>query len=194
MLVNKPMKQDFSEKTDIELVELSLKDPNKYLYLMKRYEAALTRYILRISNLSKEDAQDVLQEVFISVYQNLAGYRPEFKFSSWIYRITHNKTINYYKKKKTQPNTLDLEDNEILDVLLVDKDIALEVQGSLERKFLLNEIAKLDPKYKSVLVLRYIQNLDYSEISDILQMPVNTVGTLINRAKKILKERLNKTK
>lgn len=188
------MKQDFSEKTDIELVELSLKDPNKYLYLMKRYEAALTRYILRISNLSKEDAQDVLQEVFISVYQNLAGYRPEFKFSSWIYRITHNKTINYYKKKKTQPNTLDLEDNEILDVLLVDKDIALEVQGSLERKFLLNEIAKLDPKYKSVLVLRYIQNLDYSEISDILQMPVNTVGTLINRAKKILKERLNKTK
>jgi RNA polymerase sigma-70 factor (ECF subfamily) len=194
MLVNKPMKHDFSEKTDIELVELSLKDPNKYLYLMKRYEAALTRYILRISNLSKEDAQDVLQEVFISVYQNLAGYRPEFKFSSWIYRITHNKTINYYKKKKTQPNTLDLEDNEILDVLLVDKDIALEVQGSLERKFLLNEIAKLDPKYKSVLVLRYIQNLDYSEISDILQMPVNTVGTLINRAKKILKERLNKTK
>jgi len=185
------MKQDYTEKTDEELVQLSLKDANVYLHLMKRFEAKLTRYILRISNFSKEDTEDVLQEVFISVYQNLASYNSEYKFSSWIYRIAHNKTINYYKRKKSRPNTLDLEDQEILDVLLVDKDMALDVHTEMEKDLVRQEIAKLDPKYKSVLILRYLEGREYSEISDILQMPVNTVGTLINRAKQILKKRLS---
>lgn len=185
------MKVDFSEKTDEELVNLSLKDANVYLHLMKRYEAKLIRYILRISNFSKEDAEDVLQEVFISVYQNLASYNPAFKFSSWIYRITHNKTINYYKRKKSRPNTIDLEDSEILDVLLVDKDMSLDVHSELEKDYIIKEIANLDQKYRSVLVLRYLEGKEYAEISDILKMPVNTVGTLINRAKQILKNKIN---
>lgn len=184
-------KSDLDTKTDVELVKLTLQDPNNYLYLMKKYENPLKRYISRISNFSKEDIEDVLQEVFITVYKNLNSYNPSFKFSSWIYRITHNKTINFYKAKKPHTNYIDLEDKEILDVILVDKDVALEVHDELEKEYVLAEITKLDKKYKSVLVLRYVEGKDYNEISDILQIPVNTVGTLINRAKKILKSRLS---
>lgn len=185
------MKINFEEKSDAELVQLSLADQNVYLHLMKRYEQKLIRYILRISNFTREDAEDVLQEVFVSVYQNLSLYNPEFKFSSWIYRITHNKTINYYKKKKSRPVSLDLEDKEILDVIILDKDIALDVVAEVGREMIIKAIGELEPKYKSVLVLRYLEGKEYSEISDILKMPVNTVGTLINRAKQILKKKLN---
>lgn len=182
---------DLADKTDEELVSLSLKDPNNYLYLMKRYENKLLYYIQRISNLSKEDAEDVLQETFVSVYQNLEDFDSTFKFSSWIYRITHNKTISFIRKANARPKSADIEDREILDNLITSKEMELDVHNQMLKERLMDEINKMDIKYKSVLVLRFIEGKDYTEISDILKIPINTVGTFINRAKKILKEKLN---
>lgn len=177
--------------SDEELVKLSIEKPDNYLELMKRYEKKLYRYIMRISNVSKEDAEDILQEVFISVYKNLQGFDQNLKFSSWIYRITHNKTISHIRKTKTKPKTIDLEDGDIFEVIASSKDMDIEVHSKIEKERVVAAINEMDLKYRSVLILRFIEEKEYSEISDILKMPINTVGTNINRAKKILKDKLN---
>lgn len=180
----------FSEKSDEELVKLSLELADHYLALMERYEAKLIRYILRISNLTKEDAEDVLQETFVSAYQNLQGFDFGFKFSSWIYRIAHNKTISYIRKINARPKSIDIEDRELIDNIIIDKDFEDVVHNEILKEKIIDAIATLDIRYKSPMVLRFLEGKEYSEISDILKIPVNSVGTLINRGKKILRDKL----
>jgi len=162
------------EKNDAEVVELTLDNQSYFLVLMKRYEQALLRYIFRISSFSTEEAEDVLQDVFIKVYRNLNSYDTGLKFSSWIYRVTHNEVISRYRKEKSRGTAVNWEINEdILNSFL-----------SQEVKVILNE---LDNKYREVLVLKFLEEKDYKEISDILKKPIGTVGTLVNRAKKQFK-------
>lgn len=185
------MNTDFKDKKDEELVEISLTNQIAYMILMQRYEGKLLSYIKRISGFPKEDAEDVLQDTFISVYLNLRGFKKELKFSSWIYRITHNKTISYYRKYKKRFIVAEEDHNAFVELLtgITDEEDIL-IKDILSEK-VKSEIQNLDLRYKSVLVLRYIEHKEYNEISDILKIPVNNVGVLINRAKKILKEKLN---
>jgi RNA polymerase sigma-70 factor, ECF subfamily len=103
---------DFSEKKDEELVLISISDQDAFSELIRRYEAKLFNYIKRISSLSKEDAEDILQEVFIKVYKNLNGFDVDLKFSSWIYRITHNEVITNFRKFSRKPKIFDLDIND----------------------------------------------------------------------------------
>ncbi|HAS00270.1 MAG: RNA polymerase sigma-70 factor, ECF subfamily [Candidatus Moranbacteria bacterium GW2011_GWC2_37_73] len=180
----------YAEKTDEQLVALTLKDENFYAILIERYEEKLTRYILRISGGSKEDVEDTLQDVFISAYKNLNDFDPDLKFSSWIYRIAHNKVISHFRKITARPKTVTYEgDGQLLNILASDLDIARD----LERKYTGEEVRsileELDEKYREVLVLKFLEEKDYKEISDILEKPMGTVATLINRAKKQFKEK-----
>lgn len=177
-------------KTDVELVGLSLKDPNHFLCLSKRYEEKLLRYIIRISKFSREDAEDVLQEVFIKTYYNLNGFDSELQFSSWIYRIAHNETVSAIRKKVVRP-VIYLEESDLEkfgDVF----DMAKELDNSFDRKIIDTALSRLDEKYREVLVLRYLDEKDYVEIADILKKPVSTVGNLILRGKKLFKEEYEK--
>jgi len=180
-----------SHMKDEELVAEVLKNPQVYGVLMERYEEKLTRYIMRISASSREDAEDILQDVFLSAYRNLNEFDQDLKFSSWIYRITHNKVISHYRKISARPKTTTYEgDNELLNILASDHDM----EADLQRKYDANEIHdvldRMDERYREVLVLKFIEDKDYKEISDILQRPMGTVATLINRAKKQFRERL----
>ncbi|EKE20003.1 MAG: hypothetical protein ACD_8C00067G0009 [uncultured bacterium] len=179
-----------AEKTDEELVALTLKDENFYAVLVERYEEKLARYILRISGGSKEDVEDTLQDVFISAYKNLNSFDSDLKFSSWIYRIAHNKVISHFRKITARPKTVTYEgDGQLLNILASDLDIAKD----LERKYTAEEVRsildQLDERYKEVLVLKFLEEKDYKEISDILEKPMGTVATLISRAKKQFKEK-----
>jgi len=181
---------NIAEKTDEQLVVLTLKDENFYSVLVERYEEKLARYILRISGGSKEDVEDTLQDVFISAYKNLNDFDPDLKFSSWIYRIAHNKVISHFRKITARPKTVTYEgDGQLLNILASDLDIARD----LERKYTGEEVksilGELDEKYREVLVLKFLEEKDYKEISDILEKPMGTVATLINRAKKQFKEK-----
>lgn len=181
------------EKTDEELVALTLKDENFYAVLVERYEEKLARYILRISGGSKEDVEDTLQDVFISAYKNLNSFDSDLKFSSWIYRIAHNKVISHFRKITARPKTVTYEgDGQLLNILASDLDIAKD----LERKYTAEEVRsildQLDERYKEVLVLKFLEEKDYKEISDILEKPMGTVATLISRAKKQFKEKKSK--
>lgn len=177
-------------KTDNDLVELSKDDPDHFLCLIKRYESKLLYYIMRISKFSREDAGDILQDVFVKTYYNLNEFDKDLKFSSWIYRIAHNQTVSEIRKKVVRP-TVSFEKEDI-DKLEDAFDIVKELDNSFDRKKIDEALSKLDEKYREVLILRFLDEKEYVEIADILKKPVSTVGNLILRGKKLFKEEYEK--
>jgi RNA polymerase sigma-70 factor (ECF subfamily) len=172
--------------SDKELVKKSLENKDYFLLLSTRYEAPLLRYIKRLSGLNHEDAQDVLQEVYIKIYLNLSSYNPKLKFSSWIYRITHNHTMSELRKKHSRPiSYLDPQD---LTFIKSSSDILRETDSKLDLEEAKKAIYSLKDKYKEVLILRVLEEKEYQEIADILKKPMGTVSTLLNRAFKKLKQ------
>ncbi|MCD4761533.1 RNA polymerase sigma factor [bacterium] len=188
------MKMDKCEgKTDEELVELTLKDQNFLVCLTRKYEAKLLSYILRISNVSKEEAEDILQEVFIKAYYNLNSFDKELKFSSWIYRITHNQVISNFRKIKARAEiiTSDIRD-EIIKNIASEFDVKEEIDGEIFKEKIEIILNNIDNKYKEVLVLYLLEEKSSQEISDILKKRIGTVYSLISRGKKLLKKELLK--
>jgi len=185
--------QDCLDKNDEKLVFLMAENQSYFLCIMKKYEQALMRYIRRISNFSVEEAEDILQEVFIKVYQNINDFDKSLKFSSWIYRITHNHVISKFRKYKARPEGLLLEitDTE-LNNISSGLDINRELDNKINRELLSRVLDSIDQKYREVLVLKFLEERDYKEISDIIKKPMGTVATLINRAKKKMAEELIK--
>lgn len=182
--------QNLNEQPDQELVRLALENQDNFLYIVNRYEKKLLSFILRISNVSYQDAQDLLQEIFIKIYQNLNDYDPGLKFSSWIYRIARNHVISHYRKNKNRPQVLPFElEQDMFENLAADFDLGQTVETKLTRERIFAVLDKLKPKYREVIVLRYFEEKSYDEISDIIKKPTGTVGTMINRAKKQLKEK-----
>ncbi|MEN9920963.1 MAG: hypothetical protein RL538_856 [Candidatus Parcubacteria bacterium] len=180
--------------SDEEIVKNTLTDPNQYGLLMERYEAKLKRYVTRLGIRNTDDQLDVLQEIFIKAYRNLNGFDTSLSFSSWIYRIAHNEAISFYRKKNVRPEGHLVGDgDEILGFLAssqegeevkFDKVInADEVNRALEH---------LDEKYREPIILRFFEHKEYDEISDILEIPIGSVGTLLHRGKKQLANVLNK--
>jgi len=186
-------KRDCLDKKDIELVQLSLENQDYFLCIVKKYEIPLMRYIRRITNINFEDAEDLLQEVFIKVYTNLNGFDPNLKFSSWIYRIAHNEVISNFRKLKVRPEKINSEINEnVLEKIKSELNIEKEIDQKILKVKLNQLINQLNIKYKEVIILKYLENKSYEEISDIIKKPTNTVGTLINRAKKQLNNIIKK--
>lgn len=176
--------------TDEELVELTLQNHEAYGFIVERYEEKLLRYIMRISAGSKEDAQDLLQDVFLSAYKNLNDFDQNLKFSSWIYRIAHNKVISHFRKITARPKTTTYEgDSQLLNILASEEDIARNLEKKYTAQQVRETIDSLDERYREVLILKFLEEKDYKEISDILEKPMGTVATLINRAKKQFKEK-----
>ncbi len=177
-------------QTDADLIELSKKNPEDFGLLMERYQGPLFHYIRRIGQLSEEDVQDLLQEVFIKIYQKLNEYGEELKFSSWAYRIAHNHVIDHFRKINARPkiNALDDEEWERLIAASVHVENEIINRDCVEKIKVI--IAQLPIKYKEVLILRFIEEKEYEEIMDILKKPKGSVATLIARGKSILIKRL----
>jgi len=158
---------------------------------MQRYEGRLLAYINRIINVSNGEAEDILQEVFIKTYQNLNGFDLNLKFSTWVYRITYNQVISFFRKNKKHTTNLTDKDSEALILNIADElNLKQAVAQKIDAKLIREAISDLDSKYRDVLVLKFLEDKDYNEISDIIKKPVATVGTLINRAKNKIKEAL----
>lgn len=187
-------KEDLS---DNELIKLIRQDNSeRYAEIIERYQGKLFAYIYRLVG-SRDEAEDLLQDVFIKAYRNLKSYDAERKFSSWIYRIAHNEAVNHIKRRSLK-RFIPWEDVTATKDKLEMSSAEEDAQSSWIRKETSQEvdqaINRLPFKYKQVLVLRYYSDKSYEEISAILSRPVNTVGTLINRAKKKLAEELKDRK
>ena len=173
--------------SDKELVRAALKNVDDFSWLMKRYEKPLLRYIHRATNASREDAEDILQDIFIKVYRSLNAFDQKLSFSSWIYRIAHNEIINQHKRRvRSRTISLDSESTggeTIQDELSNNESIQDDYIAKENSERVRKALGKLSIKYREVLVLRYFEDKDYQEISDILRKPPGTVAVLLNRAK-----------
>lgn len=182
---------DYKEKKDEEIIEMVLKDQEHFLIIMKRYKEKLYRYISRISNFDEQQKEDILQEIFISTYVNINSFDTSLKFSSWIYRIAHNHVINKFRKTQRRPKiyTIDSEDS---CKLKSDLDLGKQIDLKFFYKDIIKILNELDDKYREVLILRFLEEKNYKEISDILKISQGTVATLISRGKKQFKEKFKK--
>jgi len=184
---------DCSKNNENEIVELiSSWDIDAFYCIVEKYEQKLLKYILRITNVSYEDAENILQEVFIKSYTKINSYNNEYSFSSWIYRIAHNHTIDYFKKNsKKETINLEWDDDNInfLDLFESWENIEENISKKELNKKIWEIINSLDDKYKEILILKFLEEKNYSEISDILKIPEWTVATLINRWKKQFKQK-----
>jgi RNA polymerase sigma-70 factor (ECF subfamily) len=183
----------YEDLTDKELVAVVLSEKEAFSAIISRYEAPLRRYIARLGVRDPRDIDDLLQNSFIKVYRYLLSFDDSFSFSSWIYRIVHNETYDFFRVKKRRPEvTLD-EDSEQLFINIDSGDDPEKVfDKSIDKALITKALENLDKKYKDVLLLRYSEDKDYRQISDILQIPEGTVATLIHRGKAALKKSLTK--
>lgn len=181
-------------KTDEELVLLTKKNTRYYSCLINRYEEKIKRYILRLSGAEKETLEDILQEIFLKVYINLNSFNQELKFSSWLYRIAHNETISHWRRNKVlKYNSTSFDELDFLKNILGDgKNMEDQVYWKIDGEKAVRALENLDGKYRDILILAFLEDKSYQEISEILKKPIGTVGTLISRAKKRLAKELNK--
>lgn len=180
--------------SDEEVVRMTLKEPNQYGLLMERYEPKLKRYITRLGVRNPDDQLDVLQEIFIKAYRNLNGFDTSLSFSSWIYRIAHNEAISFYRKKHVRPEGHLVGDgNEVLNFLASSLEGAeVKFDKEINAEEVNSALTLIDEKYREPIILRFFEHKEYDEISDILQIPIGSVGTLLHRGKKQLASVLNK--
>ncbi|MDH4223042.1 MAG: sigma-70 family RNA polymerase sigma factor [candidate division Zixibacteria bacterium] len=140
---------------------------------------------------NKTDREDLCQEVFLKVYKNLSQFHFGAKISSWIARITYNTCLDFLKKKKhPASDTVSFEDVENQDLTgdytSPDESVKREEMST----FLHREIEMMPPNYQTILTLYHLEDLSYTEISKIMQIPEGTVKSHLFRARKLLKERL----
>jgi RNA polymerase sigma-70 factor (ECF subfamily) len=175
------------QSTDEEVVLLVQKgDKNKFGLLMERYNKKLFRYGKKFLS-DSDNIEDIIQDVFINTYKNINNFNNSLKFSSWIYRIAHNAFIDGLRKQ--QKNRFAQINLDILVSHHFHKDDFLnKADLEMTKKMIDVGINQLKSNYKEVIILHYLEELGYKEISDILQIPVGTVGIRIMRGKDLLKK------
>ena len=160
-------------------------DENAYVELVNRYKDKLTNFVFYFLK-DEEHSEDIVQETFIRLYEKKHYYKEIAKFSTWIYTIARNlANTELRKKSRTKIMYLSQMSNYKKDYDLKSSDP--ELNKNIENEFLMKEIHaaidKLPENYKSVIILRDIQGLDYEQISNIIGVPLGTVKSRINRAR-----------
>lgn len=176
-------------KSDEEIAVLVQKgDKEKFGLLMERYQAKLSRYGRRFLS-SKENIEDIVQDIFIKTYENLQSFDSSQKFSPWIYRIAHNTFINELKRNSRAPiNIFDLDT--LVPHPEYQNPLPEEKRQEEIKKAIEEGLDQLTPNYKEILILYYLEGLSYIEIADILRIPVGTVGIRLKRGREMLKANL----
>lgn len=176
------LESECQKHSDEELVELALRESDYYACLMNKYTDALKRYVIRLGS-SEVEAEDILQEVFLKAYLHLNDFDKDLKFSSWLYRIAHNQAISTFRKSNVRP-TVELTDLEPWQEMVRESYHGSQIDKDMLTQKTKAVLDRLDSKYREVLVLKYFEEKDYNEMSDILKKPMGTIATLVNRAKK----------
>jgi RNA polymerase sigma-70 factor, ECF subfamily len=179
-----------NHRTDEEIVKLVQDgDIESFSLLIERYEAKIKRYARKFLS-STEDIEDIVQEIFIKTYSNIKSFDLTRKFSSWLYRIAHNEFINLLRKKEKTP--LLFFDPDTLFPHPISSEKTDSNASNEEIKSAINNcLEKISSKYREPLILYYLEEMNYKEISDIIHIPVSTVGIRLKRGKEILKSICN---
>ena len=190
---------DLTQATDQAIVELALKGrESAYRELIRRYERPVLSLIHRMVR-DRELAEDLAQDTFVKVLNALDRYRPEFKFSSWIFKIAHNTALDSLRRRELPtlsldgaPDAVTAEAQEATRPMVatdeptpVDYTEGRELGVQIERA-----IARLRPEYATAVTLFHMEGLAYEEIAETMSLPLGTVKTFIHRARKELRQHL----
>ncbi|RNC85289.1 MAG: sigma-70 family RNA polymerase sigma factor [Balneola sp.] len=163
---------------------------DSYKKLVDKYDRPIFFHIRKMIR-EQEMVEDLVQEVFIKAFKNLQTYSNEYAFSTWLYRIATNHTIDYLRKKKLQTFSINdpikTKDGE-MEVQLPDMSFSTDAPVmKKERKAIVQDaIHNLPEKYRKVIQLRHMEELSYDEIADELDLPLGTVKAHIFRARELL--------
>lgn len=190
---------DYTELSDQRIVELALAGrESAYRELLRRYQRPVLSLIHRIVR-DRQLAEDLAQDTFIKVLNALERYRPEFKFSSWIFKIAHNTALDALRRKGVPTLSLDGAPDAVSEaaqaatrpVVASDEESPVEFTAGRELgAHIERAIAQLRPEYRTAVTLYHIEGFAYEEIAETMDLPLGTVKTFIHRARKELRVHL----
>jgi len=172
---------------DVELISQVLSgNMNAFTFLVSRYQKLVVHITGRLIQ-RQDELEDVCQEVFLKVYQNIGKYRNECKLSTWIATIAYNSSINYLRKYE-KGDMVSSED--LLSMPVISDSKAMDFERMDLHQYIRNQIELLPVQYRTVLTLFHLEEFSYQEIEQITGMPEGTVKSYLFRAKALLKEKL----
>lgn len=158
--------------------------------LVRRYQRPISGYVYRMVG-DYEAALDLTQEIFIKIYGSLSRYRPEFKFSTWIYKIAHNAAIDHLRRHAGRERSIvNGTEADNYDLPLESAGLSPEQQSEREERRIEIEgvVRSLPTAYRELVVLRHSQDLTYEEIVDVTGLPLGTVKNRLFRAREMMRQ------
>lgn len=187
--------KQFSDKAlkDFSLIDQAVDDGNENAYaeLLSRYKTPVYHMILKMIR-NVDDAEDLTIEAFAKAFKNLHKFKKDFTFSTWLFRIATNNTIDFIRKKKLDTFSLNTsmrnDDGEAVNIDLEDKGLDPQEEAIKSQKIELIHlfVNKLPPKYQRLVKLRYFEELSYDEIAKELDAPLGTVKAQLHRARELM--------
>ena len=197
------VKREFSTKAkqDLEFVRRAVEnnDDKAYGELMDRYRKSVYHLVLKMVK-NSDDAEDLTIEAFAKAFKNLAKYNPSYTFSTWLFRIATNNCIDFIRKKKLQTTSIHSayvsDDGENVGVQIKDsrKNPQEEAIHNQKIEIMRLIVQKLPTKYRSLVALRYFDELSYDEIAQEIGAPLGTVKAQLFRARELLHELVKTSK
>lgn len=183
--------ENIRQLTDGELIEKAIGGrEDGFEELVRRYQRPITAYVYRMLN-NYDASLDVTQEVFIKVYNSLARYSSEYKFSTWLYRIAHNAAIDYMRKNSVSQQSIEAENADgsyQLQIESPNPSPEQERERSEWRREIEAVVKCLPTVYRELILLRHAQDLSYDEIAEITNLPLGTVKNRLFRAREMMRE------
>jgi RNA polymerase sigma-70 factor, ECF subfamily len=194
-----PPTLELSNLPDADVVSLAQQGRDAaFRELVRRYERPVFSLIFRMVR-DRETAEDLAQDAFIKVLNHIDRYSPEFKFSSWLFKIANNVAIDHLRKRRIETVSMDGSPHaaSAAEVEATSFDVAVHQESALDEmesrelgSAIEQAIARLRPEYRSCIMLRHVEGRSYEEIAATLDLPLGTVKTYIHRARHELRRAL----
>jgi len=177
---------------DAQLVQQVLNGNNHaFRFLVSKYQRLVLHVVARIVQ-QNDEVEDICQEVFIKVFKTLKKFRGDSKLSTWIATIAYNTAISHIRKQKRRGEVSYSEDPTLI---IAEKDSGLNqkiVEKEEAKKYLMQLVESLPVNYRTVITLFHLEEFSYKEIEEITGMPEGTIKSYLNRARKVLKGKIEK--
>ena len=181
----------FTTTSDPDLVASAARGlEGSFEELVNRYQRPISAFVYRMVG-DYDAALDLTQEIFIKVYASLSRYRPEFKFSTWIYKIAHNAAIDHLRRTSSRERSLSVgTETDNYELPLESEGLTPEQQSEREerRGEIESVVRSLPTAYRELIVLRHSQDLTYEEIVDVTGLPLGTVKNRLFRAREMMRQ------
>ena len=184
------MNEKFKYSDEKLILRFQEGDINAYNELVKRYKDRLLNFVLRYFN-NVEQAEDVVQDTLIKLYTHASYYKNVAKFSTWIFTIAKNNALTELRKnKRKKTDSLWTDDGQVIDINSKEESLDSKVQNEIAIDQLNKFLDEIPENFRMAVVLRDFQELSYEEISKILEIPIGTIKSRINRGRIQLAEKM----